>query len=94
MRYSLRYEKPSVNEPGSEWETLATRRAVQGGAEVSIARQRLNTEDEVVLLDHYAIYINGKRQRRTYFGESARHEVARKFNDMIHWTAAVYGDEL
>lgn len=44
--------------------------------------------------DHYAIYINGKRQRKTYFGETAHHDVARAYNDLVGWQNSVSGDEL
>lgn len=44
--------------------------------------------------DHYAIYINGKRQRKTYFGESAHHDVARAYNDLVGWQNTIFGDEL
>lgn len=44
--------------------------------------------------DHYAIYIDGKRQRKTYFGETAHWDVARAYNDLVGWKNSVFGDEL
>lgn len=44
--------------------------------------------------DHYAIYIDGKRQRKTYFGETAHHDVARAYNDLVGWQNTIFGDEL
>jgi hypothetical protein len=82
--------KPSVNAPGSEWLESAWTDMAYDADEVSIRVQRING----VFVEHYAIYIDGKRQRKTYFGETARWHVARDFNDLVHWTEAVYGDEL
>lgn len=86
MKY---YTKPSVRE--GHWTTRAECGGFEEGFEyVAIKRQVLDGDYQ----DHYAIYIDGKRQRKTYFGETAHHDVARAYNDLVGWQNAVFGDEL
>lgn len=80
------YYKPSVRD--GYWYTRAS--AVVDGTEYRINRQVLDGEYQ----DHYSIYINGKRQRKTYFGETAHWDVARAFGDLVGWQNGVFGDEL
>lgn len=56
------------------------------GKQVCIFRQVI--DDEYV--DHYYLTIDGKRQPRSYFGESAHHTIVRKFNDEVHWTQMIH----
>ena len=80
------YTKPSVRE--GLWYTCVECRV--DGKDISIKVQILDGTYQ----DHYAIYINGKRQRKTYFGESAHHDVARAYNDLVGWQNSIFGDEL
>lgn len=80
------YTKPSVKE--GYWSTRVSR-VVDGTAYVI----KVQTIDGTYQ-DHYAIYENNRRQRKTYFGESAHHDVARVFNDLVGWQNSVFGDEL
>jgi hypothetical protein len=80
------YTKPSVTK--GEWTTRA--QCGVDGKDISIKVQILDDTYQ----DHYAIYINGKRQRKTYFGEMAHHDVARAYNDLVGWQNSVFGDEL
>jgi hypothetical protein len=81
------YTKPSVRE--GHWWTRVEGMTKQGEI-INIAMQVIDGTWQ----DHYAIYINGKRQRKTYFGESAHHEVARAYNDLVGWQNTIFGDEL
>lgn len=81
------YTKPSVR--AGQWETLVEGLTTDG--------EFINIKMQIVdhtYQDHYAIYINDKRERKTYFGESAHHAVARAYNDRVHWGQQVFGDEL
>lgn len=80
------YTKPSVSE--GEWWTRAW--CAVDGTEYAVKAQYIDGDYQ----DHYAIYINNKRQRKTYFGESAHHAVARAYNDLVGWKNTIYGDEL
>jgi len=44
--------------------------------------------------DHYGIWLNGRLSGRTYFGESAHHDVARSYYDLVGWQNTLSGDEL
>lgn len=80
------YTKPSVRE--GRWYTRAECR-VDGHS------YRINVQViDGTYQDHYAIWVDGKRQRKTYFGESAHHDVARAYNDLVGWQNSVFGDEL
>jgi len=81
------YTKPKVSE--GEWVQCAAWANVDGVL-YEVWEQKVNGTYQ----DHYAIYINGKRQRKTYFGESAHHEVARAYNDLVGWKNTIFGDEL
>lgn len=83
MKY---YTKQSVTK--GEWTTRAE--CYTNGHEYRIKVQIVDGSYQ----DHYAIYIDGKRQRKTYFGESAHHAVARAYNDLVGWQNTIFGDEL
>lgn len=81
------YTKPSVND--GSWDTRVEGITKQG--------EIINIKVQVIdhtWQDHYAIYLNDKRQRRTYFGETAHYDVARVYNDLVHWSQAITGDML
>jgi hypothetical protein len=80
------YTKPSVRE--GEWLTCA--QCGVDGKDIHIKVQIVDNTYQ----DHYAIYINDKRQRKTYFGESAHWDVARAYNDLVGWQNTIFGDEL
>lgn len=81
------YTKPSVRE--GEWVICQAWAEVDG-----ILYQVWEQMIDGAYQDHYAIYVNGKRQRKTYFGESAHWDVARAYNDLVGWQNTIYGDEL
>ena len=81
------YTKPSVRE--GKWYTRVGGFTKQGEL-IDIKVQIIDHTWQ----DHYAIYINDKRERKTYFGESAHHEVARVYNDLVHWGQMITGDVL
>lgn len=81
------YTKPSVT--AGEWVQCAAWAKVDGVL-YEVWEQKISGTYQ----DHYAIYINGKRQRKTYFGETAHHDVARAYNDLVGWQNTIYGDEL
>lgn len=85
------YTKPSVRE--GYWLTLATCTISDDDYNLTDYEIRVQVVDDTYQ-DHYAIYINGKRQRKTYFGEMAHHDVARAYNDLVGWQNSVFGDEL
>lgn len=81
------YTKPKVGE--GMW--------VPTAAWCEVDRVRYEVWEQIVdgtYQDHYAIYIDGKRQRKTYFGETAHHDVARAYNDLVGWQNTIFGDEL
>ena len=80
------YTKPSVT--AGEWWTRAW--CAVDGIEYAVKCQYIDGTYQ----DHYAIYVNDKRMRKTYFGESAHHDVARAYNDLVGWQNSVFGDEL
>ncbi len=80
------YTKQSVTK--GEWRTRARAETLDNIVEVKV--QVIDN----VWQDHYAVYVNGKRERKTYFGESAHHDAARAFNDRVHWSQMIIGDEL
>lgn len=80
------YTKPKVSE--GEWFTCVS--TVVDGTEYCVKRQGING----IFHDHYTICINGKRQRKTYFGELAHYDVARAYNDIVGWPHFISGDEL
>ena len=80
------YTKPSVRE--GLWYTRTECRV--DGTTYRINRQVIDGDWQ----DHYSIWIDGHRQRKTYFGESAHHDVARAYNDLVGWQNTIYGDEL
>lgn len=80
------YTKPSVRE--GHWETRARAETLDNIVEVKV--QIIDNDWQ----DHYAVYVNGKRQRTTYFGESGHYAAARAFNDRVHWSQMITGDEL
>jgi len=80
------YTKQSVTK--GEWGIVAE--AEYDDKDYTIARQYFDGDWQ----DHYAFYIDGKRQSKTYFGETAHYDVARVFNDHVHWTQTVSGDML
>lgn len=84
MKY---YTKQSVTK--GEWYTRAEG-ITEDGQGIKIKVQVIDGDYQ----DHYAIYVNGHRQRKTYFGESAHHDVARAYNDYVGWQNSVFGDEL
>lgn len=79
--------KPSVKE--GTWYTVAGSLTHNDEA-IDIKRQYISPNDQ----DHFAIYINGKRQRKTYFGETAHFDVARAYNDLVPWQYYVDGMSL
>ena len=81
------YKKPSVRE--GQWYTVAGA-FTKLGEEIDIKRQYIDHTDQ----DHFAIYLNGKRQRPTYFGEMAHFDVARAYNDLVPWQNTVDGMSL
>lgn len=82
-------KKPSVND--GRWITRAAGVTDEGDDRyIEIRRQAIDG----AFVDHYAIYIEEKRQRKTYFGESAHYDVARAYNDMVHWTCTIDGSSL
>lgn len=80
------YTKQSVTK--GEW--LPVVGVIVDGTDYEIAQQYFDDDYQ----DHYALYINGKRQRKTYFGETAHHDVARAYNDLVGWQNTIFGDEL
>lgn len=80
------YTKQSVTK--GEWLTVVG--CTTEGNDYQIKVQIVDNDYQ----DHYALYINGKRQRKTYFGESAHHSVARAYNDLVGWKNTIFGDEL
>ena len=81
------YKKPSVTE--GKWYTVAGT-FTKLGEDIDIKVQFLDDTYQ----DHFAIYINGKRQRKTYFGEMAHFDVARAYNDLVPWQNTVDGMSL
>lgn len=71
------YTKPSVKQ--GEWNLVVSR--LVGMTYIEIYEQFVDGTYQ----DHYAIYIDGKRQRPTFFGEMAYHDVKRAFNNLVGW---------
>lgn len=88
------YTKPSVRE--GRWYTRAQCMTPDHTGttpelvKIEVKRQYLHDEYQ----DHYAIYIDDKRQRKTYFGETAHWAAASAFNNLVHWTQTITGDVL
>lgn len=80
------YTKQSVTK--GEWLTVAECTADHNDYQIKV--QMVDNDYQ----DHYALYINGRRQRKTYFGETAHWAVARAYNDLVGWQNSVFGDEL
>ena len=80
------YTKPSVTK--GAWLTSAECRV--DGTDYAVKVQMIDGYYQ----DHFAIYINGKRQRKTFFGEMSHHDVARAYNDLVGWQNSIFGDEL
>ena len=81
------YTKQSVTK--GEWYTRAEG-ITEDGQGIKIKVQVIDGEYQ----DHYAIYVNGKRERKTYFGETAHYDVAREYNDRVGWQQFVDGMSL
>ncbi len=88
------YKKPSVRE--GMWYTRAQCMTPDPTdttpelVKIEVKRQFIDGE----YTDHYAIYFDGRRERKTYFGESAHYDAARRYNELVHWTQTITGDVL
>lgn len=81
------YTKPNVT--AGEWVQCAAWAEVDGVL-YEVWEQKISGTYQ----DHYGIWINGRLSGKTYFGETAHHDVARAYNDLVGWQNTIYGDEL
>ena len=87
------FDKPSVKQyPWFRVSDVYSTECVSphGGVDVFVCQQY----DQEYPIDHYRLWIDGKMQRKTYFGETAYNDVVRALGDMVHWSCQPTVDDL
>ena len=76
------YKKPKIS--AGDWYRCSDIHTTKDDKDLFIALQEIDGIEQ----DHYRIYINDKPiPRKTYFGETAYHDVIRDAGDLLHWSS-------